>query len=133
MTDSDSPKSTGEMMSAILGNVSNLVRNETDLARAEIGESLTKAGASLGSMALALLLAITALNVLAAALVALVVWAGVPPHWATTLVGAGLLLVAGLIFFSAKSALKQIGFVPTRAARSVTRDVAVIKDSFNDK
>lgn len=127
-----SPKSTGEMMSAILGNVSNLIRNETDLARAEIGESLTKAGASLGSMAVALILAITGLNVLAAAVVAAVVWLGVPPHWASAIVGAALLLLALIIFFSAKSAFNQIGFVPTRTARNLSRDVAAMKDSFND-
>lgn len=127
------PKSTGEMMADIMGNVSNLVRNETDLARAEIGESLTKAGASLGSMAVALLLAITALNVLAAALVALVVDMGLEPRWASALVGFGLLAIAFAVFASAKSALKQIGFVPTRTAQNVSRDVAAIKDSFNDQ
>ena len=120
-------------MAAILGNISNLVRNETDLARAEIGESLSRAGASLGSMAVALILAITGLNVLAAAGVAAVVLAGVPPHWASAIVGAALLLVALALFYSAKSALNQIGLVPTRAARSVSRDVAAIKESFNDK
>ncbi|WP_210134389.1 phage holin family protein [Pseudotabrizicola sediminis] len=120
-------------MADIMGNVSNLVRNETDLARAEIGESLTKAGASLGSMAVALLLAITALNVLAAALVALVVDMGLEPHWASALVGFGLLAIAFAVFASAKSALKQIGFVPTRTAQNVSRDVAAIKDSFNDQ
>lgn len=133
MNGSDSSKSAGEMMSAILGNVSNLVRNETDLARAEIGESLKKAGASLGSMAVALVLAITGLNVLAGALVAAVVWAGLPPPWAAAAVGLGFLVIAVVIFSSAKSALNQIGFVPTRAARSVSRDVAAIKDSLNDK
>lgn len=133
MTASDLPRSTGEMMTDILGNVSNLVRNETDLARTEVAESLQKAGASLGTMAIALVLGITALNLLAASLVTLVVWAGLPPHWATALVGAGFLLIALALFSSAKSALNQIGFAPTRAARNVSRDVAAIKDSFNDK
>lgn len=133
MNVSGSPKSAGEMMTDILGNVSNLVRNETDLARAEIGESLKKATASLGAMAFALVLAITALNLLAASIVALVIWAGVPPHWATVAVGAFFLVLSLIVFSSAKSALNQIGFVPTRAARNLSRDVAVIKDSFNDK
>ncbi|MFN4128784.1 MAG: phage holin family protein [Paracoccaceae bacterium] len=120
-------------MTDILGNVSNLVRNETDLARAEIGESLGKAGASLGTMALALVLAITGLNLLAAALVAVVVWAGLPPPWAAAVVGAVLLGIALALFYTAKSALNHIGFVPTRTAHNVSRDVAAIKESFNDK
>ncbi|MFN3723904.1 MAG: phage holin family protein [Paracoccaceae bacterium] len=127
------PKSTGEMMADILGNVSNLVRNETDLARAEIGESLGKAGASLGTMGLALVLAITGLNLAAAALVAVVVNAGLSPAWASAVVGAVLLIIAFALFATAKSALNTIGFVPTRTAQNVSRDVAAIKESFNDK
>lgn len=129
----DTAKSTGEMMADILGNVSNLVRNEADLARAEIGESLRKAGSSIAAMVLALVLASTGLNVLAGSLVTLLVRAGLAPHWATAAVGAAFLLIALALFASAKSALTQIGFMPTRAARNVQRDVAAVKDSFNDK
>jgi uncharacterized membrane protein YqjE len=133
MTARDVPKSTGEMMSDIVGNVGNLVRNEADLARTEIAESVGKAGASLGSMVLAIALGIAGLNLVAASLVALAVWAGLPMPWASLVVGAALILVALVIFGSAKSALRQIGFMPTRAARQVQRDVAAIKDKFNDK
>ncbi|MFN3641694.1 MAG: phage holin family protein [Gemmobacter sp.] len=120
------------MMSDILGNVGSLVRNEADLARVEIAGSLSKAGTALGAMALALVLAIGGVNLLAASLVALAVRAGLPPPWAAVAVGAALVLIAILIFRSARSALNQIGFVPTRAARSVQRDAAAIKESFND-
>lgn len=133
MSARESPKSTGEMMTDIMGNVGNLVRNEADLARAEISESLGKAGASLGAMALAVAVGIAGLNLVATSLVALAVRMGLPPLWATLIVGAGLLVIALIIFTSAKSALHQIGFAPTRAARNVQRDAAAIKDSFNDK
>jgi len=133
MTTGDTPKSAGEMMSDIMGNVGNLVRNEVDLARAEMVTSMTKAGAALGAMALAVILAITGFNVLAASLVAVAIWAGLSPSWATVVVGAGLLVIAGAIFLSAKSALKQVGFMPTRAARSVQRDAMAIKEAYNDK
>lgn len=133
MTAPDRQKSTGEMMSDILGNVSNLVRNETDMARAEVGESLAKAKSSIAAIAVGYALAIAGLNVLAAAAVTLVVEAGVRPPWATAIVGFSFLLIALAIFILAKSALNQIGFVPTRAARNLQRDVAVFKDSFNEK
>ena len=132
MSGPNGAKSAGEMMADILGNVSNLVRNETDLARAEIGESLDKAKASLGAMALALVLAITGLNLLAVAVVAAAVWAGLSPPVAHAIVGAVLVGSALALFFSAKSALNQIGFVPTRAAQNLSRDVAAIKETFND-
>lgn len=133
MRATEPPKSTGAMMSDIMGHVSKLVRNEADLARAEIKESLGKAGASLGVMALAVAVGIAGLNLVAASLVALAVWAGLPPHWATFVVGAGLIVIALTIFYSARSALHQIGFAPTRTARNVQRDATAIKESFNDK
>lgn len=126
-------RTSGEMMTDIMGNVSNLVRSEADLARAEVAESMKKAGASIGAMLAAFALAIVGLNVLAAFLVSLVVSAGVSPHWATVAVGVSFLLFAFIIYAAARSALNQIGFVPTRAARNVQRDVAAFKDSFNDK
>lgn len=133
MSTTDTPKSTSAMMTDIMGHVSNLVRNEADLARAEIAQSLSKVGASLGAMALAVALGIVGLNLLATSLVALVVWAGLEPRWATLVVGAALIVVALIIFQSARSALNQIGFAPTRTARNVQRDAAAIKESFNDK
>ena len=120
-------------MADIMGHVGNLVRNEVDLARAEIGISLNKAVAAIGAMAVALVLAIAGLNVLAAALVALVIHLGLSPAWATVVVGVGLLIVAGALYVSAKAALTNIGFVPTRAARNVGRDAAAIKEAYNDK
>jgi hypothetical protein len=133
MTVIETPRSTGEMMSDILGNVGNLVRNEADLARTEIAEDVRKALRSLGAMGVGLALAVAGLNVLAAPLVTLLVQAGLQPLWAATAVGLGLLLIAFVVFSSARSTLQQIGFVPTRAARNLQRDAAVIKDSFNDK
>jgi hypothetical protein len=129
----DPPKTAAEMMSDILGNVGNLVRDEADLARAEVAASLRKAGASLGAMAVALVLATVGLHAIAAALIAFAVAFGIAPHWASLGVGAVVLLIAMAVFNAARASLQQIGFVPTRAARNVSRDATAIKDSFNDK
>jgi uncharacterized membrane protein YqjE len=133
MTRADTPKSTGEMMSDIMGNVGNLVRKEVDLARIEVADSLKNATAALSMIAVALVVAIAGINLLATSLVALVIRAGVSPVWATSLVGAGLVLVAVVVFVSAKSTLNNIGFLPARTARSVRRDAAAVKDAYNDK
>lgn len=129
----ENPKTTGEMMAAIVGNIGNLVRDEADLARAEIGESAKKVAASVAAMGVALVLAITGLNFVAATLVALAVQVGLPPQWAPAVVGAVFLVVALIIFVTAKSSLQHIGFVPTRAARNVQRDAAAIKEPFHDR
>lgn len=133
MTPPDTPKSAGEMMADIMGNVGNLVRNEVDLARAEISASVGKAGGAVGTMAVALLVAITGLNVLAAALVAFVIWAGVPPTWAAAIVGISLLIIAYALVLIGKTALTRIEFMPTRAARNIQRDATTIKEAYNDK
>lgn len=132
MTSADLSRSTGEMMSDILGNVSSQVRNEVDLARAEFAESVGKATSSLGIMALAFALGVVGLNVLAPLLVGLLVLAGLDPVWATAAVGAGLILVAAMVYSYASSAFNQIGFAPTRAARQIKRDAAVLRDAFDD-
>lgn len=132
MSTFENPRTTAEMMSDIMGHVSNLLRSEADLARAEISESLTKLKASLAAMAVSLVLVIVGLHVLAAALVAFVIEAGMEPHWASLIVGGALLVMAAGIFFSAKSALQNVGFMPTRSAQNVKRDAAAIKDSLND-
>ncbi|MEO5614021.1 MAG: phage holin family protein [Cypionkella sp.] len=120
-------------MADILGNVGNLVRNEVDLARAEITASVGKAGGAVGIMAVAVLVAITGLNVLAVAMVALVIWAGVPPTWAAAVVGISLLILAYALVQSGKTAFSRIDFMPTRAARNIQRDATTIKEAYNDK
>lgn len=133
MTQTTPPKSAGEMMFDIMGNVGSLVRNEVDLARTEITTSLVRAAGALGAMLVAFALAMVGLNLLAAWLVALAIRAGVPAQWAEALVGAAVLLIAYMTFLFAKSALNQIGFMPTRTARNVQRDAAAIKEAYNDK
>ncbi|MFU8899395.1 MAG: phage holin family protein, partial [Roseinatronobacter sp.] len=86
----DPPRTTRELMSDILGHVSRLMRNEADLARAEISESMDKLKSSLAAMAIAFVLGIVGLNVLAAALVVFATEAGLAPHWASLGVGLAL-------------------------------------------
>lgn len=133
MTAGNTSKSTAEMLSDIIGHVGSMIRNEADLARTEIAENVKKVGASLVAMALALALVMTGFNLLATWLVALVIWAGLDPQWATLAVAAGVLLLALILFKSATSALHKITAVPQRTARSFQRDATAIKESFNDK
>lgn len=133
MTQTNAPKSAGEMLSDVLGNVGNLVRNEIDLARTELAAGVKSAAMAVAAILIAALLALTGLNVLTVSLIALLVRLGVPPHWATFGVGVALVLIAALIVNSAVKSLKQVGFVPTRTARNLKRDAAAVKDAYNDK
>lgn len=133
MTPAGDPRSAGEMMADIMGNVGNIVRNEVDLARAELSGSLAKASAALGRMVAAMILAVVGATQLSQLIVGLIVEAGLPVLWAILAVGTLLLLIGFALLLSAKSILNQIGFVPTRVARSVRRDAAAMKEAYNDK
>ena len=73
---------------------------------------------------------LTGLNVLTAALISALVWAGMQPPLATLLVGGGLVVIGLVMGPSAIKTLKQIVFVPTRTARNVQRDAAAVKDAY---
>lgn len=133
MTQTNAPKSAGEMLADVLGNVGNLVRNEIDLARTELAGDFRSAGMAVGAILIAALLGLTGLNVLTASLIAVLVSFDIPPHWATLIVGVAFILAAVIIAATALKSLKLIGFVPTRAARNLKRDAAAIKDAYNDK
>ncbi|ABD55127.1 phage holin family protein [Jannaschia sp. CCS1] len=129
----DTNKSAGGLLSDALGNVSGLVRSEVDLARAEISENLTKAGVAVGLIAGAAIIALVALNVLAAALVAALTEAGIDAGWSALIVGAILAIVAFVLMGKGINDLKLSSLAPTRTVKNVQRDAAAVKDAYDDK
>jgi uncharacterized membrane protein YqjE len=133
MSPQDTPRTAAEMMVDVAGNVSNLVRNEVNLARAEMVASLKSAVSGIVMMAIALVLAITGVNVLSAAVVAAFIAAGLSALWATVLTGVLFLVLAGILVMAGVSAIKRIGLVPRRMATNVQRDVKAATEAYNDK
>lgn len=117
------------LLSSALGNISSLVRNEVDLARAEISENLGKAGVAIGLIAGAAVIALVALNVLAAALVAGLANTGMGAGWAALIVGGLFAIIAYVMAKKGLDDLKLSSLAPTRAARNVQRDAAAIKET----
>ena len=121
-------KGAGSIISDVLSHVSNLVRKEVDLARAEMSENMTRAGVAIGMIAGALIVALVALNVLAAALVAAlseVMDAG----WAALLVGVVFAVIALIMVMKGVNDLKASSLAPTRTAKNVRRDAEVVKEA----
>ncbi len=133
MSDTNPSKSTGNLLSDAMSNVSGLVRSEVDLARAEIGENVSRAGMAVGIIAGAAIIALVALNVLAAALVAALTEAGLDAGWSALIVGVVLAIVAYLLIAKGVNDLKLSSLAPTRTARNVRRDAAAVKDAYDDK
>ena len=90
-------RSTPGLMTDLLDQVTQLFRKEVQLFRAEMNDKATQAIVAAGSILAAAVFAITALNVLAGALVAALANAGIPAPWSAVIVGVGLAIVAFLM------------------------------------
>lgn len=123
------PKGPTSIISDVLSHVSNLVRAEVDLARAEVSENLTKAGVAAGLIAGALIVALVALNVLAAALVVAITNLGIDAGWSALIVGAIFAIIAAIMASKGLNDLKASSLAPTRTAKNVRRDAEAVKES----
>ena len=133
MSDGNANKSAGNLLTEAMSNVSGLVRSEVDLARAEISENITKAGVAIGMIAGAAIIALVALNVLAAALVAALTEIGLDAGWAALIVGAALGVLAFVLIGKGVNDLKLSSLAPTRTVKNVQRDAAAVKEAYDDK
>ncbi|PVA11333.1 phage holin family protein [Pelagivirga sediminicola] len=126
-------KSVTDMLGEALNHVSALVRKEVDLARAEMSENLNKAAVALGLIVGAVIIALTALNVLSAALVAALTEAGIDAGWSALIVGAVLAIIAFVMVGKGVNDLKLSSLAPSRTTKNVKRDAHAIKDAYDDK
>jgi TRAP-type C4-dicarboxylate transport system permease small subunit len=121
-------RSTPALMGDLLEQVNQLVRKEVQLFRAEMSDKATQAMVAAGSVLAAIVIAIAALNVLAAALVAALTNAGIPGAWSAVIVGLGLAIVAFLMAKKGIDNLKAGSLVPERTTRAAARDVSMVKE-----
>jgi uncharacterized membrane protein YqjE len=128
----DRNKSTGGLLSDALSHVSSLVRNEVDLARAEVSENATKAAVAVGVLVGGVVISLAALNVLTAALVAALTEAGIPAGWSALIVGVALAAVAISMITKGMNDLKATSLAPTRTAKNVKRDAEALKETYNE-
>ena len=120
-------QSTASLLGDAMSHVSALVRSEVDLSRAEIDNNLSRAATAIGLLVAAVIIALTALNVLVSAIVAGLVEAGMEPGWAALIVGVVLAIVAFVLIQKGTKDLKLISIAPTRTAENVKRDANAIK------
>jgi hypothetical protein len=121
-------RSTPALVGDLVNQVTELVRKEIQLLRAEMGEKSTQVVVALGSIAAGLVIAIVALNVLAAALVAALTNAGIPAVWSAVIVGVGLAVLAAILANRGIANLKAQSLAPERTARAAVRDTAMVRE-----
>ncbi len=135
-------RSTATLLSDALTHVSGLIRKEMDLARAEMSSKVTQAGVAVGLIVGAVVLLLSALNVLSAALVAGLARLFTGPiadeaaiasatAWAALIVGVIFFVIAIILAKKGMNDLKATNLAPTRTAESVKRDAYAVKESVN--
>jgi hypothetical protein len=118
----------GDLLGQFAHETTTLMSQEIELARAEIGVQVKRAGTGAGLFAAAAAFALLGLGALTAC--AIVALALVMDAWlAALIVGAALLLVAGVLALIGKSRVAQVAPpVPERALRSVRDDIGAVQE-----
>lgn len=121
--------STAQLVSRLSTQVSELVRGELELARAELTDKGRKAGAGAGLAGVGAVLAWFAVGALVTAAIAGL--AVVMPVWLSAIVVAVVLLVlAGVFALVAKARItKAAPPVPEQAIDGLQRDVATVRQA----
>ncbi|MFD0982251.1 MULTISPECIES: phage holin family protein [Tropicimonas] len=122
-------KETPNLLVSAFRHFSTLLQDEIELAKAEARRSATRAGTGLALIGVAAIVALTALDVLAAALVAWIAASGIEAGWAAVIVGGGALLLAIVLALYGKSRLSAEALAPERTARNIRADIETIKEA----
>jgi len=119
--------STGELVSRLSSEVSQLVRDELRLAQLEVSGKAKKAGLGVGMFGAAGLLALYGVGVLIAT--AILALALAMDAWlAALIIGVVLLATAGVAALVGKKRVQEAAPpVPTMAVESVKRDVDAVR------
>jgi hypothetical protein len=120
-------RSIPDIFADLINQLTTLLRKEGQLARAEVSEKISQAGAGLAFIVVGAVLLTPALVVLFDAAVAALVAADIAAHWAALIVG-GTALVIGLILLTlGLSRLKAERFVPNKTLHQLQEDARMAK------
>ncbi len=125
--DTHDPRTLPELISALTGELANLVRKESELVRTEVGEKLAqtvRAGRQLGIGAALLLGAVLVL--LQALVLALATIIG--PLWASLAVGIGIGAIGLIMVRGAADQMRPADLMPDRTARQIRNDAQLVKE-----
>ena len=122
-------RDTPSLLVKVMRQFSTLMQDELALARAEMSRNASRAAAGAAMIGVAGIIALVALNVLAAALVAWIAENGISAGLASLIVGGGLLLLAIVIGLVGKSRVSAKALSPTRTTRNVERDDEAVKEA----
>jgi len=118
-----------ELFGRLATDTGNLVRQEVQLATAEVGQKVTAAGQLVGVMAVSMVLG--AASVMSLVISLIFALGMLLPLWAAALsVGAGMGLVAAGVAYGAYSALRKLDFTPQTTFRTLKEDRSWLQEQF---
>jgi lipopolysaccharide export LptBFGC system permease protein LptF len=127
ISDPHDNRSAPALIGDLITHVTELFRKEMLLLRAELNEKGNQVMTAAGMIAGALVLALVALNVLAAALVAALA-EFIEGGWAALIVGVVLAAIAYFMLSGGMKNLKTANLTPRRTAESLSRDATMAKE-----
>jgi len=120
-------RSTGDLVKDLSHQASTLVRQEIDLAKAEMAEKGRRAGVGVGLLAGAAVAGLLALGALTAFLT-LALDEGMPPWAAALVVTVAWVIVAAGLAYAGREKVNEVGTpVPEKTIESVKEDVEWLK------
>lgn len=122
-------RSLPELFSDLMRESSTLVRNEIDLAKAEMGEKLSQVSTALTSLVIGAIVALAgALVVLDGVVYTLAEFTGLELWGAALLVGIIVLIIGLVMLKKGRSNLDARNLVPRRTTESLRRDKEFVKE-----
>ena len=121
------PDSTGSILTDVLTGAARLLRGEIALARAEVSQKVRSAASSVVQFGVAVILGITAINLLAGAGVAALVAMGWSTISASLVMGLALLILAYVFVRWGLYLLSAAHLTPSRSLSNLGRDAAALK------
>ncbi|MDX6481258.1 MAG: hypothetical protein QOG85_1768 [Gaiellaceae bacterium] len=121
-------RGTGELMKQLSGQVSTLMRQEVELAKAELAEKGKKAGVAAGAVGGAAVAGFYALGSLTAFLI-LVLSLAIPAWVAALIVTVCWAAIAGVLAARARERVQAMGKpIPEKTVETLKEDVQWLKD-----
>jgi hypothetical protein len=116
-----------ELLTSLVTQMTELMRTEGQLARAEISEKMTLATTGLGLIVGGAILLMPALVVLLEAAVAALVESGLAPYWSALAIGGGCFLIGLILLLIGVRWLRAGKFIPDKTINQLQRDAATAR------
>jgi hypothetical protein len=111
----------------LIGQFSTLLRQESQLARAEISENVTRAIVGAAMAAAAAVLLVPALVILLMAAVYGLETTALSPAWSALIVGAAALMIGAIVMLIGIAKLKTMSLIPRKAIHQFQEDAALAR------